>query len=375
MAGAAGESHVVGAARRSGLVERSGRTRIADVARGAGVSKTTVSFAFNSPDRVKPETARRIREVARALGYEPHPVARMLAQRRTRTIGLLTPQALAEMFANPFFAAFSEGVAVVAEAHGFGLHFISPLHGSLARAVGRATVDGVVAIGLSGDHPEIEQIRQAGLPTVLVDSTAFESQGVVDIDDEEAAYAAGRHLADLGHRDVIVIAVEPPHPVTRLDPDGVMGRRLRGYRRALAEAGVEMSDEAVLVCPASIEGGAEAFRRAWQSGLRPTGVLAMSDSIAIGVVRAARDLRIPVPEGLSIVGFDDVEIAALVDPPLTTIHQPIREKGEAAAELLLTALSGGGSAPLERRRMPARLIVRASSAPAPRVREEVVSVR
>ncbi len=76
------------------------------------------------------------------------------------------------------------------------------------------------------------------------------------------------------------------------------------------EAGIEMSDEAVLVCPASIEGGAEAFRRAWQSGLRPTGVLAMSDSIAIGVVRAARDLRIPVPEGLSVVGFDDVEIAA-----------------------------------------------------------------
>jgi DNA-binding LacI/PurR family transcriptional regulator len=357
------------------LIERSGRTRIADVARGAGVSKTTVSFAFNSPDRVKPETARRIREVAHELGYEPHPVARMLAQRRTRTIGILTPQALAAMFANPFFGTFSEGVAKVVEAEGFGLHFISPLHGSLARAVNRATVDGVVAIGLSGDHPEIEQIRQAGLPTVLVDSTPFASQGVVDIDDEQAATVAAEHLVELGHREIVVIGVEPPHPVTRLDPDGVMGRRLRGYRQALQRAAIQVPDAAVFVCPASFDGGADAFLRAWQEGRRPTAVLAMSDSIAIGVIRAARSLGISVPHGLSVVGFDDIDIASLIDPPLTTIHQPIREKGEQAARLLFAGLATRGGAPLERRRMETWLVVRASSAPAPRVREEVVSVQ
>ena len=239
------------------MTERSGRTRIADVARGAGVSKTTVSFAFNSPDRVKPETARRIREVAQELGYEPHPVARMLAQRRTRAIGLLTPQALASMFANPFFGTFSEGVAKVAETEGYGINLISPLHGSLARAVSRATVDGVVALGLSGDHPEIEEIRQAGLPTVVVDSTPFDGQGVVDIDDEAAADVAADHLIGLGHRTVLVIGVEPPHPATRPDADGVMGRRLRGYRNALHRAGTELPDAAVVVCPASIDGGAD----------------------------------------------------------------------------------------------------------------------
>jgi DNA-binding LacI/PurR family transcriptional regulator len=276
------------------------------------------------------------------------------------------------MFANPFFGTFSEGVARVAEAQGFGLHFISPLQGSLVRAIGRATVDGVVAIGLSGDHPEIEQIREAGLPTVLVDSTAFESQGVVDIDDEAAAALAAEHLVDLGHRDVLVIGVEPPHPVTRLDPDGVMGRRLRGYRRAFAAVGAEIAEEAVLVCPASIEGGGRAFRAAWSAGRRPTAVLAMSDSIAIGVLRAARTLGLAVPGDLSIVGFDDIDIAGLIDPPLTTIHQPILEKGEAAASLLLAALASPVTPQPERRRMETRLVVRASTAHARRVLPEHV---
>ena len=130
------------------------------------MSKTAVSFAFNSPDRLAPETASRIREVADHLGYTPHPVARMLTQRHTMTIGVLTPQALSVIFSNPFFGAFSEGVALAAEEYGYGLHFISPLHGSLARAMSRATVDGVVAIGLSDTHPEVEQIRRAGVPIV-----------------------------------------------------------------------------------------------------------------------------------------------------------------------------------------------------------------
>ena len=105
-----------------------------------------MSFAFNSPDRLAPETASRIRDVAEQLGYRPHPVARMLTQRQTMTIGVLTPQALSVIFSNPFFGAFSEGVALAAEESGYALHFISPLHGSLARAMSRATVDGVVAI-------------------------------------------------------------------------------------------------------------------------------------------------------------------------------------------------------------------------------------
>jgi alanine racemase len=351
--------------------QRTSRPRIADVAREAGVSKTAVSFAFNSPDRLSPETASRIRLVADSLGYRPHPVARMLTQRRTMALGVLTPQMLSVIFSNPFFGAFSEGVASSAEESGYGLHFISPVQGSLARAVGRATVDGVVAIGLSGDHPEVEQIRRAGLPIVMVDSTALPDHGSVEVDDEGGARAAAEHLLALGHREFLVIGVEPPTTSTTPDPDGVVSRRLRGYRSALADAGIELPDAAVVVGPARIDGGIAAFARAWGDGLRPTAVLAMSDAMAIGAMRAAQERRLAVPDQISIVGFDDIELAQYTDPPLTTVHQPIRRKGEEAVRMLLSVIEGREPTRSEHRRLETRLVIRGSTGPVPQTRQEV----
>jgi alanine racemase len=350
--------------------QRTIRPRIADVAREAGVSKTAVSFAFNSPDRLAPETATRIRDVADQLGYTPHPVARMLTQRRTQTIGVLTPQALSVMFSNPFFGVFSEGVAGAAEESGYGLYFISPLRGSLARAMSRATVDGVVAIGLSDDHPEVEQIRRAGVPIVLVDSTALPDHGSVEIDDVGGARAAAEHVAGLGHRDVLVIGVEPPVPSLAMDPGGVTSRRLRGYREGFAAVGVTIPDEWVVVGPASIEGGIAALNRAWEDGLRPTAVLAMSDAMAIGAMRALRDLRLAIPGDVSVVGFDDIDLAPHVDPPLTTVHQPIRRKGAEAVRLLLTVVQRRDQAIPEHRRLETHLIVRESTGPVPVPRQD-----
>ena len=350
------------------------RPRIADVAREAGVSKTAVSFAFNSPDRLAPETASRIRGVADSLGYRPHPVARMLSQRQTHTLGVLTPQALSVIFSNPFFGAFSEGVALAAEQEGYALHFISPLHGSLSRAMDHATVDGVVVIGLSAQHPEVEQIRAAGVPLVMVDSSALPDQPAVIIDDEGGARAAAEHLLALGHRDLLIVGVEPPAPALELEPDDVMGRRLRGYLGALAARDVAIDPAAIVVGPASIEGGLICMRRAWDVGLRPTGVLVMSDAMAIGVMRAARELGLRVPEDLSVVGFDDIDVSQHVNPPLTTVHQPIRRKGESAVRLLLTVVQRRDLAP-EQIRLETRLIIRGSTGPAPRRRQEVDRVR
>ncbi len=350
---------------------RVARPRIADVARAAGVSKTAVSFAFNSPERLNPETAERILEVADDLGYRPHPVARMLTQRRTGTIGVLTPQALSVVFSNPFFGAFSEGVAAAAEASGHALLFVSPLHGSLARAVGRATVDGFVALGLPADHPEIEQIRRAGLPTILVDSTPFPAHGSVVTDDESGARLAAEHIVALGHRDVLVVGVEPPAPMAGLSPDGVMGRRLSGYRDALGRAGMDVPDERIIVGPATIEGGIACMQRAWDDGLRPTAVLAMSDAMAVGVLHAAEELGLQIPRDLSVVGFDDIDLARYTSPPLTTVRQPVRRKGEEAVRLLLAQLDSQASAAPEQVVLPTRLIVRGTTAPAPILREEV----
>ncbi len=355
------------------MEQRTIRPRLADVAREAGVSKTAVSFAFNSPARLAPETAARIRDVAEQLGYTPHPVARMLTRGRTLTIGVLTPQALSVVFSNPFFGAFSEGVARAAEESGYGLQFISPLHGSLATAMGRAIVDGVVAIGLSDDHPEVEQIRRAGVPMVLVDSTALPEYGSVEIDDVGGARAAAQHLIGLGHRDVLVIGVEPPAGSVAMDPDGVTSRRLRGYREAFAAIGAEIPDERVIVGPASIDGGIAALNGAWEDGVRPTAVLVMSDAMAIGAMRALRDLRLTIPGDVSVVGFDDIDLAQHVDPPLTTVHQPIRRKGEEAVHLLLAVVQRRSQASPEHRRLETRLIVRGSTGPVPVQRHEEVA--
>jgi DNA-binding LacI/PurR family transcriptional regulator len=348
---------------------RAKRARTADVAREAGVSKTAVSFAFNSPERLSPETAAHIREIADALGYRPRSVTKIGPQTSTMTIGLLTPQELSVNFANPFYSTFCGGLASVTEDAGYGLLFVSPLRGSLMRAISRATADGFVAVGLSEDHPEVEQIRRAGLPMVLVDGDAFPEHGSIESNDEVGARTAARHLLALGHREFAVVGVEPPNmPGLREYSPGptetVASRRLAGYRQGLALGGVALGDERIVVGASSFDGGVAAFRRIWEDELRPTAVLAMSDVMAIGVMWAAREVGLRVPDDLSIVGFDDLDVAPHSNPPLTTVHQPIRQKGEESAKLLLRMIASPDLERPEHKVLETRLIIRGSTAPA-----------
>jgi alanine racemase len=343
--------------------------RIADVAREAGVSKTAVSFAFNSPERLSPVTVARIRQTADALDYRPHSAARGAAHSNTMTIGLLTPQELSVNFANPFYSTFCGGLASVTEDAGYGLLFVSPLRGSLIRALSRTTVDGFVAVGLSEDHPEVEQIRRAGMPMVLVDGDAFPEHGSVESNDEVGARNAARHLLALGHRDFVVVGIEPPNMPGLLEysagpTETVVSRRLAGYRQGLALGGVTLSDERVVVGTSSFDGGVAAFRRIWEDEVRPTAVLAMSDVMAIGVMWAAREVGLRVPEDLSIVGFDDLDVAPHANPPLTTVHQPIRQKGEESAKLLLRMIASPDLERPEHKMLDTRLIIRGSTGPA-----------
>ncbi len=208
----------------------------------------------------------------------------------------------------------------------------------------------------------------------MVDSSALSDLPAVTVDDEGGARMAAHHLLALGHRDLLVIGVEPPAPSQELERDGVMGRRLQGYVAALAAQGLTLEPSAVLVGPASIEGGIACLRRAWSDGLRPTGVLVMSDAMAIGVMLAAREFGLRVPEGLSVVGCDGIDVSQHTNPPLTTVHQPIRRKGESAVRLLLTVVQRRDLRP-EQLRLETRLIVRGSSGPAPRRRQEVEPTR
>ena len=255
------------------MEQRTARPRIADVAREAGVSKTAVSFAFNSPDRLAPDTAERILGVADQLGYRPHPVARMLSQGETLTIGMLTPQALSVIFSNPFFGAFSEGVALAAEESGYAL----VLHLAAARQPRRCDAPGD-GRRRRRDRPERRSPRGRADPPGRAcrscSSTRRHCRSTARSRSTTPA-ARGRPRSTssrLGHRDVLVIGVEPPAPSRAMDHGGVVARRLqrlsrcvRGGRCRTSPTTGSSSDRP------RIEGGRAALARAWEDGIAGDG--------------------------------------------------------------------------------------------------------
>ncbi len=312
------------------------RVTIADVASAAGVSKTAVSFAFNNPERLGQATLERVLGVAQDLGYTPHPAARALSMRRSGTIGILIPQRLSTVFANPFVSELIQGLGEQCEEHDLTLLLVPPLDGSLEGAIRQASVDGFISLGLSPDDRALEVLDRIGIPTVLVDSDSSPSHPAINIDDEGGAQAAAQHLLDLGHRRLAIIVLPPARAQVTSTPTA--GRRLAGYQKAIRAAGAP--EPHVVVAGISVPAGARAFESMPKGRRRPTGVLAMSDMAAIGVMSAAQSAGLRVPEDLSVVGFDDVPASAWTNPPLTTVRQPIVEKGRLAARLLIQRMKG-----------------------------------
>lgn len=313
------------------------RVTIADVARKAGVSPTTVSFTFNRPTELSPTTVRKVLKAAEELGYVPNPHARALLSSRAGVLGLLVPERIFDAFANPFYAAFVQGMGLACERQNLSLMIVSPIEGSLEKAISRAPADGFVILGLGEDHRDISPLSRRKVPFVIVDGDA-ELASSVNSDDETGAHQAASCLLSRGHRDLVILTFLKPHKYLHEPYHDVGERRLRGYRRAYEEYDVIWSEDLVIPPPCSIEGGERCFEKIWQSGQRPTAVLCMSDALALGVLRAAERLGLRVPEDLEVVGFDDVPQAALARPSLTTVRQPIVEKGRSAAQLLASAL-------------------------------------
>lgn len=312
------------------------RVTIADVASAAGVSKTAVSFAFNNPERLGQATLQRVLGVAAELGYAPHPAARALSMRRSGTIGLLVPQRLSTVFANPFVSELIQGLGELCEEHDLSLLLVPPLDGSLEGAIRQASVDGFISLGLSPNDQALEVIDRMAIPTVLVDSEATASHPAVNVDDQGGARQAADHVLQLGHRNLAVIGLPPTRAHVHNTPTA--SRRMAGYRAAIEAAGAP--DAYAVTAGISVSAGARAFEALPKGRRRPTAVLAMSDMAAIGVVSAALAAGLRVPEDLSIVGFDDIPAAAWTNPPLTTVHQPSVEKGRLAARILIQRMKG-----------------------------------
>jgi len=351
------------------------RPTIKDIAERAGVSKTTVSFALNDPSRISSETYNRVMAVVNELDYVPNPVARTLTTKRLGALGLLLPQPMTEALHNPYVVEIIRGIGELCAERELSLTMLPPLRGRVIEAARRAFVDGLMTIGVGPDHEVVELLNRRHIPFVTIDGADTEATVNVGVDDEGAAYGLMRHLLGLGHRRIAILALMPETiklPEERFSL--VRDRRLAGFARALSEFSLGLDSQGICVVPVegSIEGGDAAvsslLARAAGFEDSPTAVVAMSDAVALGGYEACKRAGISIPSDLSVAGFDDIPQAARAMPPLTTVRQPGREKGAAAAALVVQLLEGVDAEHRQvmHRHLETELVIRASTA-APRV--------
>ena len=351
----------------------SGRARtLDDLAKAVGVSRTTASNAFNRPDQLSAELRSKILRTAEALGYPgPNPMARMLRTGRTGSIGLLFGDTLPYALDDDTSIALLKGLARVCEKRRCGLLLLPVVdNAAAAQAVRAAAVDGFILYCLPDGSPVVPQVLERRLPVVTVDSVFVEGVPSISIDDRAGAQQAATHLLELGHRRLAILSLDlqtEEHfgAVTRQRRSEIHYRptalRLEGYGAALLEKGLDPWRVPVFECPGNSEMHARRATLELLKGPRPpTGILAMSDRFAIGAFQAALQLGLQVPGDLSVVGFDDIPAAAQFRPALTTVRQPLVEKGIAAAEMLLKK-----RAPATSHVLDTGLIVRESTGPAP----------
>ena len=325
------------------------RITLQDLAGTLGVSKTTVSNAFSRPDQLSPELRERVMEAARAAGYAgPNPVARMLRTGRAGALGLILPESLPFALDDPTTSELIRGIADACEERRLGLLIVpGATRARDPRTITDVAVDGFIAYSLPWETPALQHVLARGEPVVIVDEPRIPGVATVGVDDFAGAQLAAGHLVGLGHRRLGIVT-------SPFKPDGYTGRgdaariasstfdvatrRLQGYRAALADAGLAVGDVPLYECALSDEElGRQAGRDLLERTPRPTAILAMSDRLALGVLAAARELGVAVPAELSVVGFDDIPGAATSRPSLTTVRQPLRLKGYAAARYLLDA--------------------------------------
>lgn len=343
-----------------------------DVATVMGVSVMTVSNAFNRPDQLSPDLRERVLDRARKMGYTgPDAIARQLRSRRTNTYAVVFEEPLTYAFSDPFSVAWLTGFSEVMAEHGASIMLlsVSASDPKSLDAVQDAAVDGLV--GLCGNQPAIMRARDLGLPTVYCTLTRkSDADSYVVIDDYAAGHDLGDHLRRLGHRRVILLIEgsystqvyhsehTPQGFLDALDArdqhwpfDGLL--RVRGVLDGLGDA----ESSIIVAGPNSRESGQDAGALVLDRADRPTAVVAMSDILALGLMDACAQRGLRVGSDLSVAGFDDIPEAGAEG--LTTIRQPIHEKGRLAARLVLDQDRADRQIVL-----PHQLVVRASTGPA-----------
>ena len=335
-------------------------TGIKDVARELEMSTATVSRALRGLPGVSDATRERVQQAALQLGYVPSPSAAGLASGQTRTVAVVVP-----FVTRWFFASVVQGAEEVLREGGYDLLLYNLAGSGAARhrvfEGGRLTkrVDAVLVLSLQPTAVELSRLEALDRPVTFVGADV-PGWATVRIDDKQTARTAVEHLVDLGHRRIAYVG--GPGVLDFTAPNA----RQAGYRASLEAAGLPHDPTLEADGDFTLAGGIEAGRQLLSRADRPTGIFAASDEMAIGVLRAARELQLRVPDDVSVVGVDDHELASFFD--LTTVAQPVLEQGRVAAQQVLAALAAstteGGWHP-HQVILPTTLLARGSSGPPP----------
>lgn len=336
---------------------------ITDVAKRAGVSISTVSRVLNNTGYpVKLETRQRVQEAVEELGFRPNDLARGLLLKKSRTVGLITPD-----ISNPYYPELSLGIEATASEHGYSVIFCNTNRQAdkLEQYVDvllQKRADGIILAGGGTDFAPVSKVLSDFDTEVAVIGRHNLPFPSVQIDNVQAARDATSHLAKLGHERIAFIS----GPVNLSSVQD----RLSGYRSSLEEQGIDRDDR--LVCEGNFqpESGYSAALSLLQGNSRPTAIFTANDYMAIGVMSAAADLGLSIPQDLSVVGFDDITIASYVRPTLTTIALPGYKMGVSAMRLLLKLFAQEECQSITR--LPTELVIRNSSGPYQEAEEPAV---
>lgn len=331
---------------------------IKDVARAANCSTATVSRALANPEKVSDATRQRVAQAVAEVGYSLNAAARNLRRSESRTIVVILPD-----IANPFFSEVISGLESVAHQAGYQVLLGDAGHNpervkSYFNLVPSNQADGILLLTTEVPMALVKE-RQAdsGFPLVVA-CEYFDNLSLptIHIDNEQAANRATEYLISLGHRAIATLSGPGGNPICK--------DRLSGYRRGLASAGIEVQPDWILEGDFSFHSGYEQGRILLQRDRqRPSAIFCQNDEMAIGVLKAARDLDIRVPEQLSVIGFDDIGFSQYCEPELTTVHQPRQAIGRTAMRLLLDILKDR-NVPFDQT-LKTQLIVRGSTGRAP----------
>jgi LacI family transcriptional regulator len=313
------------------------RVRIEDVAEAAGVSMKTVSRVLNREPNVREETRERVLEVVEKLRYVPHFSARSLAGNRSYLIALL--------YNNPsdnYLMGIMSGVLAACELQQYNM-MLGPLDwdsrkmvAKFDELVGRSRPDGVVLTPPLTDVPALlARLSELEMPFASISPKVRQSVVGVGMDEKQAAFDMVSHLVSLGHRRIAHVSGHPHHGATKW--------RLAGYQQGIKQARLEFDPDLVVPGLFSFESGVEAARSLLGGKRRPTAVFAANDDMAAGVIAVALDRGLRIPEDLSVSGFDDTPMSSQTFPPLTTVHQPVRDMGRLATLELLADIQRPGS--------------------------------